>query len=308
MATYSRTVTISCPACQGSDIVKHGHKSGRQRFKCKACNRTFTNSGATKRMRFTPDQIGAAIRMYYTGMPYRGITLNLAEQEEIPAPSKKTIYYWVKRYTDKAIKDMKSHKARTGDEWVADEMRVKVGGVWYWNWNVMDSDTRYILASHLSFRRDANAARAVMKKALANAVKPPKTIKTDRLRSYIQPIKSVFPQARHIQSDGLAAEINNNRSERLQGSFRQRTKVMRGLDSKETGQRYLDGWVINYNLFTPHDALKGKTPAKAAKVNPDWSSWEDVVRPGPSHIINAETIRHRRPIRRQAVSTAKIVR
>ena len=57
---------------------------------------------------------------------------------------------------------------------------------------------------------DAQAALA--------ADKPPKTITTDKLRSYIRPIKDVLPEADHIQSEGLRAEVNNNLSERLQGT------------------------------------------------------------------------------------------
>ena len=33
-------------------------------------------------------------------------------------------------------------------------MMLDVGGDKYWNWNVMDHDTRYLLASYLSSERD----------------------------------------------------------------------------------------------------------------------------------------------------------
>ena len=114
----------------------------------------------------------------------------------------------------------------------------------------MDEGTRYLLASYLTKERNAAAARAVMRKARDAADSPPETIKTDRLRSYQSAVKEVFPDAEHIQSEGIRSKDNNNNlSERVQGTFRQRTKTMRGLDSKESGQRYLDGWVLNYNLF-----------------------------------------------------------
>ena len=47
------------------------------------------------------------------------------------------------------------------------------------------------LASHLTPRRDAQAARVVLRKAALAAEKPPKTIVTDKLRSYVRPIKDV---------------------------------------------------------------------------------------------------------------------
>ena len=39
----------------------------------------------------------------------------------------------------------------------------------------------------------------------------------------------------------MTADINNDLSERLQGAYYSRIKTLRGLDSMETGQRYLDG-------------------------------------------------------------------
>ena len=52
--------------------------------------------------------------------------------------------------------------------------------------------------------------------------------------------------------------MNNNLSERLQGSFRQRAKTQRGLEERRTGQEYLDGWVMDYNFFKDHEAHRGQ--------------------------------------------------
>ena len=147
-------------------------------------------------------------------------------------------------------------------------MMVDVGGKKVWLWNVMDAKTRYILASHLTPRRDAQAARVILRKAAMAADGPPKKITTDKLRSYLPAVKDVLPEAEHVKSEGMRAEINNNLSERLQGTFRDRIKTLRGLDSIETGQRYLDGWTLTYNLFRGHESLRNKTPGDRAKVNP----------------------------------------
>ena len=98
------------------------------------------------------------------------------------------------------------------------------------------------------------------------------------LGSYVSAIKRVFPDAEHIQSEGIRARVNNNLSERLQGAIRDREKTLRALDGLETGQRYFDGWAINYNLFREHEGIKGQTPAEIAGVNPPFTEWADVVR------------------------------
>ena len=274
----TETVTVNCPYCDDIRVVKNGKQAGKQRYRCKGCRKQFNDTGAVHGHRVPANQVGAAIDMYYSGMSYKQIAEMMAKTFDIPEPSKGAIYEWVVDYTDAAVEEMSQHPAHTGRSWVADEMQVKVGGEQLWNWNVMDSETRYVLASHLSPNRDKRAAVAVMRKAGEAAAETPKTIKTDKLASYTQAIKDVFPETVHIQSQGIRSFTNNNRSERLQGTFRQRAKTLRGLENIETGQRYLDGWVIDYNLFREHESLDYKTPGEMAKVKPPFSEWEDVVK------------------------------
>lgn len=49
--------------------------------------------------------------------------------------------------------------------------------------------------------------------------------------------------------------------ERLNGEFRDREKVMRGLKIKETP--IITGYQIFHNYFRPHLELEGKTPTEA---------------------------------------------
>ena len=280
MAKFATEITVNCPYCGSERVVKNG--KGRtdkvQRYLCRGCEKRFSSQGVIDSNRYHANQIGAAIRAFYSGMSYKQIAENMTEVHDIPEPSKRTIYRWVKEYTQDALREMDNHKAQTGDSWVADEMQVTVGGRKYWNWNVMDSKTRYILASHLSRRRDTRAATTVMRKAQKAAANTPKTVKTDKLKSYIGAIEDVWGgDVKHVQSEGIRAELNNNLSERLQGTYRARTKTLRGLDNKESGQVYLDGWTLTYNLFRKHEALDNKTPASAAKVSTPFKSWESVV-------------------------------
>ncbi len=76
----------------------------------------------------------------------------------------------------------------------------------------------------------------------------------------------------------MRADTNNNLSERLQGTYRSRIKTLRGLDGLESGQRYLDGWTLTYNLFREHESLGDKTPGSKAHVGAPFKEWADVVR------------------------------
>lgn len=167
--TTTSTVAIGCPHCESDHVIKVSKRDGYQRYQCKTCNRKFHANGNAPGKRFSANQTGAAVRMFYSGMSYKQIAENMAEMHDIPEPSKATI-----------------------DEWVADEMQVTVGGKKYWNWNVMDSRTCYILASHLSKHRDTRAPTTVMRKARKAAVTTPKTVKTDKLGSYVGAIENVW--------------------------------------------------------------------------------------------------------------------
>ena len=285
MAKYTQTTSVSlnCPSCSSERVVKIGKRNGHQRYLCRGCTKKFQANGNTAGRRFPPEITGAAVRMFYSGMSYKRIAEHIEDTYDIKEPSKATIYEWVRDYTREGVEEMEDHKAHTGGDWVADEMVVWVGGEKYWNWNVMDADTRYILATHLSKNRDTRAATAVMRKAREAAAEPPKTIKTDKWRAYNRAIANVFPDAKHVQSEGLTAELNNNQSERLQGTFRQRTKTLRGLDTRESGQTYLDGWTLDYNLFRKHEGLRNRTPAQAAGISAPYDEWEDVVEHAAPH-------------------------
>ena len=283
MAEFTTSYTVNCPGCDSDHVVKIGVRNGQQRYLCKCCDKKFRANGKALGRKMGAEMMGSAIRDYYTGKSYKQIAEGLREEYDLPnEPSKATIYEWVRDYSANAVSAMKDHKATTGGHWVADEMQVDVGGKKVWLWNVMDEETRYILATHLTPRRDAQAARVVLRKAALAADQPPKSITTDKLRSYIKPVKDVLPEAKHTQSDGVYAAVNNNISERLQGTFRDRIKTLRGLENIKTGQRYLDGWMLTYNLFRGHESLGNKTPGSRAKVNPPFKEWADVVKAGAS--------------------------
>ena len=281
MTQFSKTTTytVECPTCSSDRIVKIGFQRGVQRYRCKDCRKDFRANGKATGRRMDSELMGAAIQDHYDGKSYKKISEAIEKEYYIPEPSKATVYEWVRDYTDEAVDEMKDHKAKTGGgRWVADELHFYIKGKKAYLWDIMDADTRYILASHLSYRRDAVAARAMLRKALAASDGPPKSITTDKWRAYIKPIKELVPDAKHIQSQGLASEVNNNLSERLQGTYRDRIKTLRSLENIKSGQRYLDGWTVNYNLFRKHEALKNKPPASKALADPPFTEWADVVK------------------------------
>ena len=117
----------------------------------------------------------------------------------------------------------------------------------------------------------------MMRKAQSVAANAPRVIRTDKLTSYTPAIKKLFPKTQHLQSEGLTAEINNTYPSGCQGIIRERDKVLRAMKSRETGQNYLDGWTVDYNVFRPHMGVGEKTPAQAAGMVVPFKDWRDVA-------------------------------
>ena len=230
------------------------------------------------RKRATPRMIGAAVDMYYDGHSYRQTAANFEDYFGRPTTTM-TIYNWNRDLTESASDVLSDTEIPTRDEWVADELAVNVGGKQYWLFNVMDSDSRVVLSAYLSPTRGTRAAATALSMARNRAENPPKRIKTDGLRSYQQGVKTAFPihQVDHVVSQGIRTEINNNLSERLQGTFRDCDKALRALKKQDSGQAYIDGLVIQYNYFRPHQALNGKTPDESTGADIPLESWREVA-------------------------------
>ena len=260
-----------------------GHLCGttckrKQSIPCETCGL----AGGKSRRHANPQEVGAAVDMYFDGLSYRRAAENVGDYFGRPTTGV-TVYRWVRQETQKANDIVKDVKVETGPEWVADEMQVKVGGEKYWLFNVMDSQTRFVLSAYLSKERTTRAAATALALARERAANPPKVVKTDGLKSYQQGVKTAFPvyPVEHVVSQGIRAQINNNMSERLQGTFRDRDKTLRGMQKRETGQEYLDGLVLHYNFFRPHGGLDGKRPAEAAGSEIPFQSWQDIAKIQP---------------------------
>jgi putative transposase len=215
--------------------------------------------------------------MSFDGASYRDIQ-NRFEEQFGYRPSTATLYEWVVEYSAKARRLLDRFKANTGDTWVADETVIKVDGSKLWLWDVVDVKTRYLLATHLSKTRTINHAETLFQQSKRRATIPPKRIITDKLAAYIDGIERAFgSETRHIQAEGIRSkELNNNLCERMQGTIKERTKVMRGMEAPNTARIFLDAFTLHYNHMRDHDSL-GTTPARAAKLGLGFDNWIQVA-------------------------------
>ena len=275
---YTEPQPINCKFCGSTDIMKYGIRNGVQNYICKKCGRKFTAKDAPVGMRTPTEQIGASLNMFYDGLSLSDIARHLDETYNNPInPS--TVYRWIIRYTSEAIRILEPLKPIVGNTWVVDETVIKVSGANWWFWDIIDDDTRFLLASHLSRGRTILDVATVMRRAWKRADKAPKFIISDSLGVYPDGIERIFgAYSKHIQAKGITADININLIERFHGTIKERTKVLRGFKTLESAELILDGFLIHYNFFRPHMTLRSKTPAEVAGIKTPYKSWTDIVR------------------------------
>jgi len=95
---------------------------------------------------------------------------------------------------------------------------------------------------------------------------------TDGLPAYPMAIKDEFYglneriQNPHVRLKDFETKPNNNIVERLNRTFRERTKVVRSFNSDIGASEFCDGMRVYYNYIRPHQAIGGLTPAQMAAI------------------------------------------
>lgn len=272
---------MNCKLCGSSAVVRFGTYKGTQLYWCKVCQRKFKADDALFHMKVSAEHISSALSMYYRGMSYKDIADHM-QQEHNYRPSKHTVFNWIDKYTTLAIRHFRGYKPQVGNIWVADETMLDVDNHKLWFWDIIDSKTRFLLASRVSLARTSEDAQKLMESAYRRAGKAPKAVVTDKLRSYLDGIELTFgSDTEHTQASPFAMRDSKDSTalvERFHGTLKDRTKVMRGFRDVDTLIQFTDGFLAYYNFIRPHEALDGKTPAEAAQIDYKVKNWADLSR------------------------------
>jgi transposase-like protein len=295
MPTIESKLKVVCKFCGSQHTRRYGFYKGIQNYYCDDCNTKFTGTDALAHGRVSPTHIVNALNEFYDGMSFHEIE-NSIENRTDSDISHTAVMKWVKKYTKEAIRQTKDLKPKVGDTWIADETYMRIDKLrpndpnienpysksrkakWVVFWDIIDADTRFLLASVAANSRSAGEAKELMLKAAKRAGKLPKVVVTDKLRSYVDGIELAFgADTKHIQGKPFQVENNTNLIERFHGSIKDRTKVMRALRNRTTLKTFMDGWLVYYNYFRPHMSLDGKRPAEKAGLNYNSKCWADIV-------------------------------
>lgn len=190
---------VVCTYCGSSNIIKNGTRKTKvgikTRILCRDCNHTFTleSEEGFEHMQATSKMITAALAPYFKSTSLRKIADHLEQIYERKIHFT-TIYYWVKKYGEIISGYTETITPKLGTIWHADEMKLKTKREdWAWLWNVMDGETRYLIANLITRGREIEDAAQTFNKAKihANGQKPQFMI-TDGLPSYREGFKQEF--------------------------------------------------------------------------------------------------------------------
>ena len=145
---------VRCKFCgEQQKVVHYGRTAkGTQRYLCQRCRRTFLDNKAPGRKQHSKEAIISALNQFYESSSLTAIQRQLELTHGVK-PRDSTIYRWIVEYTKKAVKALDNVPVKVGSTWVADETVIKLkekGGSKQWFWDIIDSKTRLLLASHLS--------------------------------------------------------------------------------------------------------------------------------------------------------------
>jgi len=271
-----------CKYCNSENVVKNGHTNGKQFYVCKDCGHKFVEPEAYPKMRTKGKVIATAIDLYFEGLSVRKVQAQLSKILAVKV-SQVAIWKWIVKYSSLASHFVEQFTPQLLGVYHVDETAIKCKGVQKWFWEIIDDQTKFLVASHLSGSRTTEDAIALFEKSVRVAKKMPVSVYCDGLPAYIDGYNKVFRTLRKdtrpelVRRVGIRAVHNQNVVERLHGTLKDRLKPTRGLKGEETVRKLLEGWVVHYNYVRKHQTLKGKTPANASGINIE-NSWNTLIK------------------------------
>ncbi|MCI4353420.1 MAG: IS6 family transposase [Thermoplasmata archaeon] len=269
-------------------MIGYGNRRNKtgiiSRYLCKTCGHRFVAREGFEKRRSDPEKIALALDLYFRGLSLRKVADHFDQAHGLKL-SPSTIYDWIRRYSALAAKWMNAMPARTGERWHIDETVINTDGTPQYLWNVMDADSRFLMATHVSHLRGLSDTRAILRKAKAATPDRPTEVYTDGMRSYPKAIgRELAYRSRsglvnpHIRVPSIRSKTSNNLIERLHGTEKDRIRVMRGFNGKRTAATLMEGFRVHYNMVQPHRSL-GTTPGIAAGL-PDVGGfrWREILK------------------------------
>jgi putative transposase len=274
----------TCVYCNSLKVVKNGKRKTKgitkTRYLCKDCKKTFIANKEFERISVEPKAITLTLDLYFKGLSLRKIQDTLKQFYGVEVHHE-TVRRWINHYMKQINSYVDKFQPITSGVIHTDEMMIKEKGKYKWLWNSIDHETKFLIASNVSETRFVKDAKNHFEKVKKGCSAKPEQIITDGLQSYRKSFNKVFYSNRqdcqHIRLKDFRTKPNNNIVERLHGSQRERTKVIRGFKGQAENQ--MKNWQTYYNFIREHQTLE-KTPAEQSgiKLELNHNKWLSLIK------------------------------
>ena len=222
-----------------------------------------------KRHRFPPDIICYGVWLYFRfPLSLRMVEEMLAERGIVV--SHETVRQWAVKFGQAFANQIRRCLPQAGDKWHLDEVVIKIAGKPHWLWRAVDQHGA-VLDVLVHSRRDARAAKRLLRKLLKRQGRAPRVLITDKLKSYAAAKREIMPGVEHRQHKGL-----NNRAENSHQPARRRERIMKRFKSLGQVQRFLSahGQIANhFPRIRDHDTAANFRAARKSA----FAAWAEVT-------------------------------
>ena len=157
-----------------------------------------------------------------------------------------TVRFWWNRFGPRFAAEIRKHRLHRSSysnwRWHLDEVFVRINGKTYYLWRAVDHEGE-VLEVFATKQRNRKAALAFLKRAIKRYGRP-KTLVTDRLRSY-RAAMNVIGNAAHQ----ICGRWYNNRAENSHQPFRRREGAMSKFRDIKTLQKFASAHASIHNHF-----------------------------------------------------------
>ena len=223
-----------------------------------------------RRHRFPAEIIAHAVWLYFR------FPLRLRMVEDMLAArgiivSHQTIRLWAEKFGRTFANQIRQRsRGRLGDKWHLDEVVISIRGKKHWLWRAVDQDG-FVLEVLVQSRRDAKAAKRLMRKLLKGQGRSPRVMITDKLRSYGAAKQEIMPGVEHRSHKGL-----NNRAENSHQPIRRRERQQQRSKSQASAQTFLTTHATIYNIFNVQRHLISRPTLRLFRAEAD-AAWAAAV-------------------------------
>ena len=259
-----------CPYCLSEDTIGYGKRKTengqKQRYKCNSCKRAFIEEKDFQRYKGNGKITTMILDLFFKGISLRGIRDHLLQFYDLSLDHS-NILRRIQKFSTVIEDYVKTLKPEVAQVWNHDEMKIQAGGKWRWLWNIMDDETKFLITTQVSTKATVRVTRKFFAQAREQAGIQPAFLLTDGRHPLTSSIVKEMPETMHVRLATLTDKRQNNQNiERLNGTFRDRIKPMRGFNSEASAEIMTSAFRNYYNFIKPHSSIGGVTPAEKAGI------------------------------------------